>query len=82
MQRALNIKNFKTFTEQARGHQVTEISVERSAGPKGVRLKYSARDPRTKRLFHGEWLAPAEAADAEKEFFDAAAKQFAVRRVE
>ena len=81
MQNALNIKNFRNFAQQLKGAQVTEISVEREDGGKAPRLKYSARDARSRRVFNGEWTLDAAAADAgEKEFLALAEKDFAVRR--
>src|SRR5437867_12368427 len=88
VQRALNLKNFTTFTKQVKGARVTEISVSREPGPKGVRLKYRARDPKSGRVFNGEWLVaaagPAGTAEngGEQEFFALAEKEFAVKRME
>ena len=78
MQRALNLKNFQTFMRQVKGAQVGEITVAKAPGPKGTHLKYTARDPRTRRVFNGEWVL-ADGAQ-ESEFFLMAEKQFAVRR--
>lgn len=80
MQQALNLKNFKTFTNQVKGAFVGEISVSRSQSTKGVHLRYTARDPKTRRTFNGEWLVPAGAD--ETEFYSVAEKEFAVRRPE
>lgn len=80
MQRALNLKNFQTFMRQVKGARVGEISVSRTQGPKGVHLKYSARDPRTRQTFNGEWVLADGAEEAE--FFTLAEKQFAVRKQE
>ncbi len=80
MQKALNLKKFNTFAGQLKGARVTEIQVAREEGPKGVRLKYSARDPKTRRTFNGEWVVGPEEKDSE--FYDLAGKEFAVRRAE
>jgi hypothetical protein len=81
VQNALNVKNFRTFAQQVKGAQVTEISVERQDGGKAPKLKYSARDARSRRIFNGEWMLDASGADAgEKEFLALAGKDFAVRR--
>jgi hypothetical protein len=81
MQNALNHKNFQVFVKRLKGARLGEMSVKREEGPKGVRLKYSARDPKTRQIFNGEWIVPRDAAEAgEKEFFALAEKEFAVRR--
>ena len=82
MQRALNVKNFRSFAEQAKGFRVTEISVARASSAKGPILKYRAKDPRTRRHFNGEWILPKDEKDAaaEKEFFELAEKEFHVTR--
>jgi hypothetical protein len=91
VQRALNLKNFMMFARQVKGARLTEISVARDASGKGVRLKYTARDPKTRKLFIGEWVvsreapaaggkAPPDEEAAEKEFYSLAEKEFAVRR--
>lgn len=83
MQRALNVKHFNTFVQQVKGAGVTEISVAREAGPKAVKLKYRARDGRTRKIFNGEWVVAAAGDDkGEKEFFELAEKEFVVRREE
>jgi hypothetical protein len=79
LRRALNLKNFRSFAQQVKGVRVTEISVSKEDGPKGARLKYSARDPKTRRVFNGEWVAEG-GADDEKEFYTIAEKEFAIRR--
>jgi hypothetical protein len=80
LQHALNLKNFKTFTSQVKGAFVGEIVVSKAQSPKGVHLRYSARDPKTRRTFNGEWVVPAGADEAE--FYSVAEKEFAVRRPE
>lgn len=79
----LNRKNFFTFSTQCRGAGVTAIDVLRADGSKELRLKYRARDPRTGRIFAGEWIAPKKdgtAEASEKAFFELAEKEFAVTR--
>jgi hypothetical protein len=80
VQRALNLKNFKTFTSQVKGAFVGEISVTRAQSPKGTHLRYTARDPKTRRTFNGEWVLASGADEAE--FYSVAEKEFAVRRPE
>jgi len=77
---ALNVKNFRTFAQHVKGAMITSISVEKPTGGKS-RLKYSAKDPRSRRVWNGEWALDAAAAEAgEKEFMAIAEKDFAVIR--
>ena len=83
MQNALNVKNFRVFAQHVKGAQLTEISVERQTGGKSPRLHYSARDPRSRQVWNGDWVLDAkDAAAGEKAFLDLAGKDFAVRRRE
>lgn len=82
MQKALNVKNFRTFAQQVKGAQVGVITYERTGTAKGPRLKLFARCPKTRRIFNGEWVLGDDTADQdEKDFVALAEKEFAVRRV-
>jgi tellurite resistance protein len=81
----LNKKNFMSFSNQCRRAGVTAIDVERVEAGGEVRLKYHAREPRTRRVLNGEWIiARADGAveAREKAFYELAEKQFAVTRRE
>ncbi len=83
MNEILNRKNYRTFSSQCKGAGVTSIDVVRSESGREVRIRYRARDPRTGKVFQGEWVAPkrdGEAERSEKDFFALAEKDFAVTR--
>ena len=83
MSDALNKKNFLVFANQCKGASVTAIDVTRTNNGKELRLKYRGRDPRTGKVFNGEWVVPIATAGAgEKTFFELAEKEFAVTRHE
>lgn len=83
---ALNRKKFLTFAQQCKGAGVTEVHVDRKDSGGAVRLLYNAREPRSGRLYNGEWTverrdrSPEDVEAKVKEFFDLVAKDFAVTR--
>ena len=85
MNDAFNRKKFNAFRERCHGAGITAIHVQRSEAPREVRLRYNAREPRTGRLFNGEWVIEKGGPDVdsrEKAFFELAQKHFAVTRHE
>jgi len=79
----LNKKAFESFRQRCRSAGLTQVHLQRRESGQEVRYQYNAKDPRTRKLFTGEWVIPKvggnDASEQEKAFRTLVESEFAVK---